>query len=334
MRALVVHPGAAYSTADVYDGVVAGLRANGVTVLEGRLDTIAAWYAATIGESIQRGVLAADALMLDGRLNRSAVISAHVTRYALLTRPDWLIVVSGHNYNAHDARALSRAGIRTAVLLTEAPYWADEEREIASFYDVAFTNERRSAARLGAHYLPHAYHPTRHTPDGPRADPCDVVFVGSMFDERRALFDGVDWTDIRLVLRGELLPQRDIVPNHDTAAHYRSAAICLNHHRTTTQHGSGQHIAAGSAESLGPRAYEIPACGGFMLCDDSRPELDEVFGDTVPTYRAGDAADLEQQIRHYLRRPDERARLGAAQYQAVRGRDWTARARRLLEVLG
>ena len=40
MRVMVVHPGASFSTADVYDGLIVGLRAHGVNLIEGRLDTI------------------------------------------------------------------------------------------------------------------------------------------------------------------------------------------------------------------------------------------------------------------------------------------------------
>lgn len=331
MRVMVAHPGASYSTSDVYDGLVAGLRANGATVLEARLDTILAWYADVIGDGISRGVLTPGAVELDGTLNRSALAGAHVTRYALIERPDWLIVVSGHNYNAHDARALSRAGIRTAVLLTEAPYWGAEEREIATFYDVAFTNERRSAAFLGARYLPHAYNPDVHRPDGPAAVASDVLFVGSLFDERKALFGGVDWSGVDFLLRGELLPTRDIVRNVETAALYRSTKIALNHHRTTRFHGSGQHIAADEAESLGPRAYEIAACGAFQLMDDSRAEAREVFGESLVTYRAGDSADLARQVRTWLNR--DRTAVAAAQRAAILPHSWTARARQVLEVL-
>src|SRR5262245_47390096 len=105
MRIMVVHPGAAWSTADVYTGLCAGLRARGVSLIEGRLDTILNWYGSLVEQGVRDGVLAADALLLDGSLNRSALVSAHITRAALMHRPDWVVVVSGHNYNAYDALA-------------------------------------------------------------------------------------------------------------------------------------------------------------------------------------------------------------------------------------
>jgi spore maturation protein CgeB len=117
--------------------------------------------------------------------------------------------------------------------------------------------------------------------------------------------------------------------NTEAAAHYRSVPICLNHHRTTRDYGSGQHI--DRAYSLGPRAYEIAACGGFQLMDASRPEAEEVFGGSLVTYR--DSEDLERQIHYWLAHPAERAAKAAAQHAHILAHSWTARAGAVLDVL-
>lgn len=331
MRIYVIHPGAAWSTCDVYDGVVAGLQAcPGVDVYEGRIDTILAWYTTALRAGQQLGVFDPTLTVF----NRQRMASAHITQHILEVCPGLVISVSGHNYHLKDADALRKVGIRTAVILTESPYFGELEAEIAKHYDVAFTNERRSVERLSAHYLPHAYHPTRHTADGAHGYAADVVFVGSFFDERRALFNAVDWTGIDFILRGHDMSETPTpMPNEEAATFYRAARISLNHHRTTTSHGSGQHIQPEEAESLGPRAYEISACGGFQLMDDSRPERLDVFGGTAPTYRAGDPNDLERQVRYWLQHDDRRAEIARAMHDAVRPHSWTARAKQMLEVL-
>ena len=340
MRVYVVHPGANFSTADVYAGAVAGLRAlDGVDVYEGRLDTIMEWYESALAAGITQGAFKAEAVK---GINAQRWASAHITQHILQVWPDLVIVISGHNYHTQDVRDLRKVGLRVACVLTEAPYIIDAEMQLALSYDAVTTNERRCVDLLRrvnprSHYLPHAFHPQVHTPHVPPdpAKACDVVFIGSLFEERRALLDGVDWSGIRLTKRGYHLDGQtpDVVPNLEAADYYRSAAISLNHHRTTTSPGSGQHIGMGEAESLGPRAYEIAACGGFQLMDDSRPERFDVFGDCAPTYRAGDAADLERQVRSWLARPDERARVAQAMCAAVQPHAWTHRARQLLEVL-
>ena len=303
-------------------------------VIEGRLDTIITFQAA-LYEAGERG-----GVVKSGPRNLSLFTSPYIVQHAIASEPDAVVVVSAHNFNYASAKTLRLAGLKTAVLLTETPYFLDFERQMASVYDVAFSHERRAKDYLdhpSLHYLPHAYHPAIHSPALP-PDPalaCDVFFCGSLFDERARLFRGVDWTGIHFRTRGYRLDtgELDLMDNMAVARGYRSAKINLNHHRTTTNHGSGEHIAPEMAESLGPRAYEIAACGGFQLMDDSRPERHDVFGEVCPTYRAGDTDDLTRQIRHWLARPDERARVAAAMHQAVLPHSWTDRARRMLEVL-
>jgi spore maturation protein CgeB len=121
--------------------------------------------------------------------------------------------------------------------------------------------------------------------------------------------------------------------NEQAATYYRAAKINLNHHRTTMNYHSGQHLANGVAYSLGPRAYEIAACGGFQLMDDSRTEAREVFGTSLATYRTGDSADLGKQVRYWLAHPDERSDMAAAQHAAILSHSWTARAGAVLDTL-
>jgi spore maturation protein CgeB len=333
MNVYVIHPGAGWSTSDVYTGLVSGLKAqSGITVYEGRIDSILNWYDTAIHCGVQAGAFTANSYSTQV-LNRQRMASAHITQNVLDIWPDVVISVSGHNYHLDDVDILRRVGIRTAVLLTESPYFGELEGTMARHYDIAFTNERRSAARLNAHYLPHAYNPAVHTPDGPHAPASDVVFIGSMFDERKQLLTDTDWTGINFVWRGHDMTETpaDVVPNNETAAHYRAAKIGLNHHRTTTSHGSGKHIRPEEAESLGPRAYEIPACGCFQLMDDTRLEAREVFRDSLATYKAGDPADLRKQVAWWLDHPDMRQIWAAAQRACVQPHAWDVRARQVME---
>jgi spore maturation protein CgeB len=344
MHIFVVHPGASFSTNDVYEGIVAGLRAQGHDVSEGRLDHLLAWHGVAMQYGVSVGAFDPAVLRTDSDNSTVfAMSAAHITRAATIIRPDLVLVVSGHNFVLADVLAMRRAGLRTAVVLTESPYFGEIEAAIARCYDVVFTNERkattalRSASGDEAHYLAHAYHPTRHTPHGPYGEAHDVVFVGSLFGERKTLIEGVNWQGIDLLVRGidvEGSGRIDLVDNADVAALYRSARIALNMHRTTTLAGSGIHVAAGEAESINPRAYEIPAVGGaLMVCDDSRPELFDVYGESAVTYRAGDSADLERVIRYYLDNEPARRRAADAQHAAVAPHSWAVRAAQIVEAV-
>jgi spore maturation protein CgeB len=332
MKIAVIHPGAAWSTHDVYVGLIAGLQHQpGLDIHGMQIDSILNWYETMIDLGVRAGMLSDQAYRNDV-LNRQRMASAHVTQAILDLWPDVVISVSGHNYHLRDVDILRRAGIKTAVILTESPYFGELEGLMAHHYDIAFTNERQSAKRLNATYLPHAYNPDVHTVDGPQGFPTDALFIGSLFDERRALFDGVNWDGINFLWRGHDMTETptSVTPNAETAAYYRATKVAINHHRTTTSHGSGQHIQPEEAASLGPRAYEIAACGAFQLMDDSRVEAKEVFGESLVTYRAGDSADLERQVRKWLR-VSEREQWAAAQHEAVLPHSWDARARQVLE---
>lgn len=339
MQIYVIHPGADFSTADVYAGAVYGLEANGVAVYEGRIDTILGWYDTAIYAGLEAKVWT-EAIRDNSFFNRQRLASAHITQHILDIRPDLVLCVSGHNYHVRDVEIVKRAGIPIACLLTEAPYFLDLELILAGIYDAVFTNERRCLdafrqVNRRSFYLPHAYHPARHTPSGVRAESYDVFFVGSWFEERMALFSGVNWDGINIAWRGHDLTAepREIMPNETAAAHYRSAKISLNIHRTTTSVGNARHIAIGQAESLNPRAYEIPACGGLQLMDDGRAEARDVFGEALLTYRAGDSADLERMVRAILADPDKYETIRRAQHEAVAPHSWINRARRILEVV-
>lgn len=336
-----------FSTKDVFDGVKAGLEAHGCEVVT--------YHLARHLQRAERLIDGAiDAGTIDEPENPFALACERLPAIAIAEKPDAVIAISGGNVHPASIAALRLlAGQRhkpfpTAVYCTETPY-APENR-FAYLYDVVFTNERKHQGRFPhtryVEYLPMAYNPAVHTPGEAEADlASDVLFIGTGFPERKAVLEGVDWSGIDFKLMGGFWEQdgpiegkatlnpAGIVQNVDSVRWYRSAAINLNLHRTTTIYGAKEHIEPGEAESLGPRAYELAACGAFQLIDDSRAELRDVFRDALPTFRAWDAADLGRQVRYYLARSGARERHAAAALDAVRPHTWHARAGRMLDVL-
>ena len=339
MRILVVAPGHGFSTLDVHAGLCAGLRANGVDVWEYPLHQTFETMELLIAAAKEVGIAPEG-----GYPDPLQLGTMGIPGFAMAKQVAWVIFVHGLNVPPSIPVTLQRGGYKTALLCTESPYETPtHEMHAAQFYDVVFTCDR-AARRLftlnrpdRVHYLPHAWHPTRHTPDGARADGCDVFFCGTRYPERAALLDGVDWTGVDFVDRTLDYTSHDlpallgqITANETVAACYRSAKISLNQHRTSTLiHAEDRaQIGPGDAESLNPRAYEVPACGGFLI-SDARAELPEVFGDSVPVYR--DSASLERLIRYFLAHEDERVQLAVRQHAAVQPHSWTQRARQVLD---
>jgi spore maturation protein CgeB len=348
-RVMVVAPGPLFSTFDVWEGAVAGMRACGALV-----------HAHDYHHDLRLVGAIEEAFVDDDHVSigSATLYASHrAVALAMAFRPDLLLFISGTVFPPPTAAMLGQ-WCRTAVWLTESPYQDTQELVVQNYYRSAYTNERRMVERIRAqriadghrypdevYYLPHAYDPDRHFPrEAEDAYASDVLFIGSPFPERQALLRGVNWEGIHFVAHGvfgDPLQQDPQAPalsapsgnvsNAEAQRWYASAKININHHRVIRWYGREQTIEAGEADSLNPRVYELAAGRCFQICDDSRPELTELFGDSIPTYRHDDSADLERVIRYYLAHPDERARCAERAFARVRDHAVTNRMRYVLE---
>jgi hypothetical protein len=326
MRLLTVHPGASFSTADVYNGMTKALKRAGHDVQEYRLDARVEEMSLYLKwQEARRRRLTGE--RTPGGIMPQVVRMASMTllEAALTVNPHWIILFSGQFLHPDTLRLLYRMGANTALLLTESPYDDAKQARITPFAKVVFTNERASVnlmrrwweqtqgaplwERMGAqdiHYLPHAYDPELHYADQRIADigtaHHDVVFVGSGFIERQEILSAVDWdglgVDFGLYGVWPYMGSRSrlrkywragTVDNATTAALYRNAKLGLNLYRQSV--GSSRNATRlKGAESLNPRALELAATGTPHV-SDYRPEVGEVFGDLVPTFT--EPRDLE-----------------------------------------
>src|SRR5262245_52446973 len=122
MRVLVVAPGHAFSTLDVHDGLCAGLRANGVEVVEYPLcDTL---------ESMDLIVGAAKLMGIappKGYPDPFHLATMGIPGYAMAKQVEAVIVVHGLNVPGTIPATLHRGGYATAIICTESPYQTDQE---------------------------------------------------------------------------------------------------------------------------------------------------------------------------------------------------------------
>lgn len=351
-RVMVIAPGHTFATRDVFDGAVNGLAALGVDVL-----------AFPYHEEIVKHMPLEEPLRELGSENPGAEIllmasNAAMPR-AMAFRPNLILFITGYVFPQAPALLLGQYA-HTVVFTTEGPYQSETEEFAQLNYRTVFTNERACVERFKAvrreqghpnpdevYYLPHSFDPVRHHPRDPDPDyASDVCFVGSPFPERQALFGGVNWDGIALKTFGlwaadpssefldvdRLQSPEGFISNDEAHQWYAGAKIVINHHRSIRYYGRDEHIADGDAESINPRTYELAAAGVFQVCDDSRPELRELFGDSIPTYRQGDSASLERLVRYYLTHPRERAACAAAAYRRVQPHRVQARMQTVLDV--
>lgn len=344
MRVLLVHPGASWSTADVFDGLNYGFKQIGVQVEHYRLDTRLEASDNALHALWRKRKKSQPDLPKPNRADIVYHAGVGIVEAALRTQPDVVLIVSAMFLHPDVLVMLKRAGQRVTVLFTESPYDHAEELKIAAMVDGCWTNERACLSDFRAvnprsGYLPHAWHPLKHatTLDDPEVEAHDVVFVGSFFPERVEFFNAIDWSGINLgiygTFRGLGLKKQvracckaDQIENRLASALYRKSKIGLNLYRTRgtkrlpLTHADGRALVP---ESLSPRAYELAACGAFSV-SEYRAEIAETFGDRVPTFRTpSEAAAL---IRLWLSDESRRQRVASELPACVAEASWVNRA--------
>lgn len=339
MRILIIYPGHSHSTIDCATGYENALRVIGHTVRAFNYHNQLAFYQ--------------DALKYWQRRNKNFVLndlgeatlilaSEQVIVEAVDFVPDVVLIVNGFALHKRAYDLLDRLCLPMALVLTESPYLDGEQAKIIAqgHVKVAFTNDRISVEPLSeasghrVEYLPHSYDPTRHHKKDAVLDKyhSDVFFFGTMWAGRQRLLEPVKRWCKRHRVKARIggvgfKRRRGMIDNDQLVRYYSATKVALNHHRTFAGIENGKEVHCTNAYSLGPRAYEIAACRAFQL-SDARPELAEVFGDTVPVYT--DAEGLIDKLSYYLAHDGERAAMAEAAYQRVLPCSFENRAREIL----
>lgn len=349
VRILLVHPGASWSTADIWTGLKGALERAGVELVNYALDGRIGYAGAFLDQAWRMKRKAEPDCVKYTDADVFYLASTGVLERALRFECDWAIVVSGMYIHPDAMIMLRRAGVKVALLLSESPYNDDRALPFAECADVVWVNERSRVPVFRernphTYYWQHAIDPMRHkrgaTETDKEAATHDVVFVGTGFVERIWTLEAVDWSGIDLGLYGtwNLIGSRNrlrqhlrgpVVPNDVTAALYRRAKVGLNLHRTSVTYGRVvPHIE--DAESMGPRCYELAATGCFFATD-YRAEVADVFGTTVPVFHS--PQELEETIRYYLAHDDERQAIADSLPGMVTSHTFDDRVAEMLSVL-
>ena len=303
LRVLLCHPGAFFATADVFWGLLHGLKYHDVEVFPYRFDQRFDASRATLFGLWRTKKKTEPNLAPPNPADLAYHAGVGALEMALRNRVDVVFVVSGMLMHPDVLIMMKQAGLRVVVLFTESPYDHESEMKIAKIIDGGWTNARSVVSefrkvnpRFG--YIPHGWNPLVHRTDTPIDDSVpahDVVFVGTGFPERVRWFNSINWTGIDLGLYGSWAKTKlnkhvqkcvrsGPIDNERAVLLYRRAKIGLNLYRTSKGWAPNAPQIT-HAESINPRAYELAACGTFFL-SDYRSESAEVFGDKVPMFRS------------------------------------------------
>jgi hypothetical protein len=330
MRFLAVSSPHAYTTRDVWQRVVKGMRNNGADVLE--FDLLPRWkmFDELFGLAIKFKV-PLPATVYSNLLAYETIVGASIYHEV-----DAVIIVSPQYCPTPVVDTLRKAGKKTIGYFTECPY---EDSSIApmqaSHFDHIFVNDRNSVELFrsfnpNVEYLSHCYDPDIHFPSDEERE--RVVFIGTLYPSRKKLFDAVNWTGLDFDLYGiHWLDKRyklhryirgEVKENTDVADIYRRTAVGVSIHRVERYADEKPLVIDDNeAYSAGPRTWELAACETFQV-SDFRPEIRDVFGDAVPFYRT--PQELEGIVRKAIANPAWRRDKAKQQRAAIAGRDCTS----------
>ena len=345
MKILLAFPGPRHSTIDVARGWSGALSELGHDVIEFRFSYLIDFFISAYRAWEREHPHNPEARFRNEQWQAAA--SKQLVIQAVWDQPDVVLMIAGMQYHPLAFQLLHNLKIPIALILTESPYMDSRQAVMIEKGGVslAFANDKASVEPLSGLgclvvYLPHSYNPAVQHNNGPGDEDfgTDVYFCGTLFADRIEIFD--DLLSDRHHLQTEfdayiVGPTNhwggvEVIENAETAEWYRNTKVALNHHRVWMGDMKADEgtLPDGVAWSINPRAFEIAACGAFQLCDDKRPELAEVFGDSVATY--ANKEDLLDKIRYYLAHDDEREQMATRAEELVASCAFVDRAREIL----
>jgi spore maturation protein CgeB len=259
-----------------------------------------------------------------------AIINRKLLALAKSVKPDVAIVTGGYRVATETIQHFKRLGIATVLWTTDPPLNFEPLATMATSYDAIFCQgteaiELLDRAGIGdAQWLPMAcdpsyHHPVECTAEDEKTYGSDMVFVGSYYPSRAALFEklvdfdfavwgpGWDALDRNSPLR------RCIRSAHTTPAEwlkiYSSSKIVLATHFQDPENRLPVYQAS-------PRIFEVLACRAFLMCDDQK-DVFSLFEDGEDLVRFFDVPDLMNKAKHYLAHPEERSEIAERGHRNV-----------------
>ncbi|UHA75858.1 glycosyltransferase [Paenibacillus sp. 481] len=278
-----------------------------------------------------------------------------VAQTAAQIRPDLVLVLDGMEFPVEQLNELRQSGIRTAVWITDDPYYTDIMTLVVPHYDYVFTLELNCVEYyrlLGCkhvHYLPFGVFPLhfrpRHTISPVRRD---VSFIGSGYWNRIRSFNpiisrlathnivisGLWWDRLTHFSRyKKRIELNKWMGPHETATLYNGSKIVINMHRSVEDETVNNNKARIPAVSPNPRTFEISGCGTLQLTD-VRADLPRFYtpGVEIETYRSSE--ELVSKVEYYLHNEEARREIALRSLErTMREHTYMNRINELLRVV-
>lgn len=335
----LVSPGHPYSTAEWATGLYKALVAReDVNVYPVDLHSLIKFYTMALPAVSPSFPTFAALCQDDDMFHRSTVslASDRIITSILEQWPDVVVFIHGMLVSSVIyTDYLPKLGIPWGVIFTESPYEDETQSIIRDLAHFATVNDRGTYERwqgcgtpveyLGAGYDAEVWQPQEAEYE------YDWSFVGTQWPERVQLIERLQRLErphYLLWAGGQPDGTLEFLSHSELVELYARTKVVINMHRSSV--GLGGQRCEHAGYSLNPRAYEIAACGAFQVSDE-RPELQEMFGDCIPTY--ADADELAEQVIYWADHDSEREAQASIAHRRVAGHTYAERAGRLIEFI-
>jgi spore maturation protein CgeB len=331
MRILLVHPGPAFSVADVFRGWYKALQQLGHQVAVYNTDDRLTFY---------KNAVVSGAKLTPEQVQQLALQGLTSACYEFW--PEVVLCVGGFYIPSERLQLFRARGHKVVVLHTESPYEDTRQLAIAPYADLNLINDPvnigqyKSVASVA--YMPHAYDPSIHYP-GSLCRDYDLTFVGTAMDARQRFLSKLNLEGLRVYLGGSrwnlLNPEHANLTQHighhpemsldnaDAADIYRQSRAGINIYRLEGEEGYLDGWA------MGPREVEMAACG-LPYLRDPRGENEETLP-FLPSYASPEEAS--EQLQWLLSDEARREDLGRRAAEAVEDRTFLENAKFFSELM-
>jgi spore maturation protein CgeB len=272
--------------------------------------------------------------------------------------PDIILVFYGIFVSAEKVLDAARKGFKTILWTTEDPYQFDiYYQNTRKAYDYVFTNDLSTIPyyeKDKVFYIPACTDSKIYRPQKVKLKyKSDICIIGQGFPRRIKILNSIEKVLTRFNVKiigkwdgwGEVLSPRlkrfvsSYVANpYEVAKYYNGAKININIHREWEDQAipynhNSRNI---KASSLNPRTFDISACGGFQIVDNSREELSNFFepDKQIVAFDINDYKELGDKILFYLKNKKKRDEIRYSGYeQTVKNHTYIKRIKYLLDIV-
>ncbi|PAE26333.1 MULTISPECIES: glycosyltransferase [Bacillaceae] len=240
-------------------------------------------------------------------------------------KPEIAIALVGFNVPSHLIQWLKTQKIKTAVWLTEDPYYMDKSEVLVPDYDYIFTIDTAAMD----FYIQKGHQHTFHLPLGTsteifkpvQVEPAyksDICLLGFPYPERVKLIQVLlqktpykikvigEWrhTLVRLKNHPRLEVHDSWVKPSIAAKYYNGAKIVLNTHRPYNLTQNKNRIGI-KGNSINNRTFDVAACGGFQLIEYKEDlPIHFIEGKEIVSFKTEE--ELLQKINYYIKHEKQR----------------------------